>query len=75
MANDTQHDARSWASDLEGYIRQGEPDQAQKGRNWATAIGLQAVDGLSPSRYLLDTAKEHIEGRLTIGEVQELVES
>lgn len=75
MANDTQHDARSWASDLEGYIRQGEPDQAQKGRNWATAIGLQAVDGLSPSRYLLDTAKEHIEGRLTIGKVQELVES
>ena len=75
MANDTQHDARSWASDLEGYIRQGEPEQAQKSRNWATAIGLQAVDGLSPSRYLLDTAKEHIEGRLTIGEVQELVES
>ena len=75
MANDTQHDARSWASDLEGYIRQGEPEQAQKGRNWATAIGLQAVDGLSPSRYLLDTAKEHIEGRLTIGEVQKLVES
>ena len=75
MANGTQYDERSWASDLEGYIRQGEPDQAQKGRNWATAIGLQAVDGLSPSRYLLDTAKEHIEGRLTIGEVQKLVES
>ncbi len=75
MANDTQHDMRSWASDLEGYIRQGEPEQAQKGRNWAMAIGLQAVDGLSPSQYLLDTAKEHIEGRLTIGEVQKLVES
>lgn len=75
MANDTQHDARSWASDLEGYIREGEPNRVQKSKNWATAIGLQAVDGLSPSRYLLDTAKEHIEGRLTIGEVQELVES
>lgn len=75
MASDTQHDARSWASDLEGYIRQGEPEQAQKSRNWSTAIGLQAVDGLSPSRYLLDTAKEHIEGRLTISEVQELIES
>ena len=75
MTDTNKDDTKSWVSDLEGYIRQGEPNQAQKGRNWATAIGLQAVDGLSPSRYLLDTAKEHIEGRLTIGEVQELVES
>ena len=30
------------------------------------AIGLQEVDGLEPSKYLIDTAKEHIEGKLDI---------
>ena len=71
----TDESMKPWALELEEYIREGEPNRVQKSRNWATAIGLQAVDGLTPSRYLLDTAKEHIEGKLTIGEVQELIGS
>ena len=59
-------DEKSWQTDLEGYIRQGEPEQAEKTSAWKTAIGLQDVDGLKTSEYLLDTAKEHIEGRITI---------
>ena len=35
------------------YLRESEPDKAHKGYAWSTAIGLQAVDGLKPSkRYL-----------------------
>ena len=56
--------------DLDGYLRQGEPDRAERADNWQVAIGLQAVDGLKPSAYLLETAREHIEGRIDIDEVQ-----
>ena len=40
-----------------------------------TAIGLQQVDGLKPSQYLLDVAKRNIEGDITIDEVREMLES
>ena len=59
-------DEKNWQTDLEEYIRQGEPEQAEKSNAWKTAIGLQDVDGLKTSEYLLDTAKEHIEGKITI---------
>jgi fido (protein-threonine AMPylation protein)/predicted DNA-binding protein (UPF0251 family) len=52
------------------YIRQGEPDKKEKGLIWQTAIGLQQVDGLKPSEYLIQTAKQYIEGEITIDEVQ-----
>ena len=55
------------------YIRQGEPDQREKAGYWQTAIGLQAVDGLQVSNYLQDTARQHIEGTITIDEARELV--
>ncbi len=34
---------------LDEYIRQGELDKKEKAYIWQTAIGLQAVDGLSTS--------------------------
>lgn len=48
----------------------GEPEKAQKSEIWQTAIGLQQVDGLMPSQYLIDTARENIEGHITIDEVK-----
>lgn len=62
---------KNWKADLNVYILQGEPDQIKKSENWQTAIGLQQVDGLSTSDYLLNIAKGHIEGKITIGEAQE----
>lgn len=38
------------------YLRESEPDKAHKGYAWSTAIGLQAVDGLKTSKYLIDIA-------------------
>ena len=61
--------------DLNEYIRQGEPGQREKALAWQTAIGLQAVDGLKPSKYLLDTARRNIEGEITTDEVRRLVDS
>ena len=66
---------KNWQFELEEYIKQGEPDRAEKSEAWKTAIGLQAVDGLNTSAYLLDTAKEHIEGKITIDEAQKRIYS
>ena len=57
------------------YLRESEPDKAYKGYAWSTAIGLQAVDGLKPSEYLIDTAIQNIEGKITIKEAQSLIDS
>lgn len=57
-------------NDFDEYNRQGEPSQKEKSRIWQTAIGLQQIDGLTPSAYLIETAKENIEGKITIDEVK-----
>ena len=62
-------------SEFDEYIRQGELGPKQKAEAWQTAIGLQDVDGLKPSSYLLDTAKRHIEGDITIDEVKGLIDT
>ena len=57
------------------YLRESEPDKAYKGYAWSTAIGLQEVDGLKPSKYLIDTAIQNIEGKITMKEAQSLIDS
>lgn len=57
------------------YLKESEPDKVSKGYAWSTAIGLQAVDGLKPSRYLVDTAIKNIEGEITIKEAQNLIDT
>ena len=61
--------------DFEEYIRQGEPDKKEKSIIWQTAIGLQQVDGLKPSAYLIETAKENIEGDITFDEVKNRIDA
>lgn len=57
------------------YLIQTEPNKRDKGYAWHTAIGLQAVDGLKPSKYLLDTAIQNIEGQISIDEAQKLLDA
>lgn len=56
------------------YMRQGEPDKRERGYAWHTAIGLQAVDGLTTSQYLIETAVQNIEGEITIEQAQNLLD-
>lgn len=65
----------SWHYKLEEYVRQAEPLKAERSKAWKTAIGLQDVDGLKTSEYLLDTAKEHIEGKIDISAAKKRIES
>ena len=60
---------------FEEYLRQGEPNKAEKAKIWKTAIGLQQVDGLKPSEYLITTAKQNIEGNISFEEVKQRIDS
>ena len=61
--------------DFDSYIRQGEPCKKEKSIAWAIATGLQQVDGLTPSKYLYETAKRNIEGEISIVEAKNLIDS
>lgn len=56
------------------YIKESEPDKRDKGYAWHTAIGLQAVDGLKTSDYLMHTAVRNIEGEISFAEANELLQ-
>ena len=62
-------------SEFDEYIIHGEPGQKEKADAWQTAIGLQDVDGLKVSTYLLDTARQHIEGDISIDEAHDRIKA
>lgn len=61
--------------DFENYVRNAPPSKREKSSAWSAAIGLQQVDGLTPSKYLFETARRNIEGDITIDDAQELINS
>ena len=56
------------------YIKESEPAKRDKGYAWHTAIGLQAVDGLKTSEYLVHTAIRNIEGEISFEEANVLLQ-
>ncbi len=64
-----------YIASFDGYLRQDEPSKRESAANWQTAIGLQAVDGLQPSAYLLKVAGRNIEGEITLEESRKLIDS
>ncbi len=58
---------------FKGYIKESEPEKRDKGYAWHTAIGLQAVDGLKTSEYLVHTAIRNIEGEISFEEANALL--
>ena len=66
---------KDYLASFDEYIRQGEPSKRESAANWQTAIGLQAVDGLRPSAYLLEVANRNIEGEITLEESRKLIDS
>ena len=57
------------------YIKESEPTKRDKGYAWHTAIGLQAVDGLKTSEYLVHTAVRNIEGEISFEEANALLQT
>ena len=55
------------------YMRQEDPDRRKLAHAWYTGIGLQAVDRLETSAYLQQTARDNIEGKITLAEANDLI--
>ena len=63
-------------SDEENYKIENEiTDTAKKQEYWNTGIGLNKVDNLEPSKYLLDLSKKNINGELKYYEVENLLKT
>ena len=60
--------------DFDEYLVAGEPGKRERAYGWATAIGLQDVDGLKVSKYLLDVAKRNIEGEISGVEARQIID-
>lgn len=61
-------------SDEENYIITKETtDPIKKQEYWSTGIGLNKVDHLEPSKYLLDLSQKNIDGKLTYTQVEDLL--
>lgn len=66
---------KNYELDFEEYIKNSSPSKKEKIYAWSTAIGLQQVDGLTPSKYLYETAKRNIEGDITVDEAKSIIDS
>ena len=62
------------SDDLSEYLRAKEPEKAELAGIWRAAIGLQKVDGLTPSAYLVETARRNIEGEISIAEAGKIID-
>jgi len=58
-----------------GYLEAREPGRRERADAWATAIGLQKVDGLTPSDHLYEVARQHIEGDISAEKARSLVDA
>ena len=54
---------------FEEYKNYPDKDVRERVNNWSAAIGLQNVDGLSVSEFLIQLAQQQIEGKITMDEV------
>ena len=60
----------------ENYIIENETtDTRKKQEYWDTGIGLNKVDNLEPSEYLLDLSQKNINGELKYKEVENLLKT
>ena len=54
---------------FEEYKNHPDKDVRDRANNWGAAIGLQNVDGLNVSEFLIQLARQQIEGEITMEEV------
>ena len=72
----TLHDIENpYFPEFEKYLRTPEPSVRERADYWRTAIGLQAVDQLTVSDFLKQTAQEHIEGQINTDEAEERIKA
>ena len=59
---------------FEEYLNNENLDKRERAKLWRISIGLQAVDNLRVSNFLIKTARKHIEGKISMDEVSRLID-
>jgi hypothetical protein len=59
---------------FEEYKNHQDESIRERANNWAIAIRLQCVDGLNVSDFLIQVARQEIEGKITMDEAQTLID-
>ena len=59
---------------FEEYKNHPDPFVRERANNWAIAIGLQRVDGLNVSDFLIKVARLEIERKITMNEAQAMID-
>lgn len=59
---------------FEEYKNHPDPFVRERANNWAIAIGLQCVDGLNVSDFLIEVACQEIEGKITMNEALKMID-
>ncbi|MBO7234188.1 MAG: antitoxin VbhA family protein [Paludibacteraceae bacterium] len=59
---------------FEEYKNHQDESIRKRAYNWAIAIGLQHVDGLNVSDFLIQVARQEIEGKITMDKAQALID-
>ena len=59
---------------FEEYKNHPDPIIRERANNWAIAIGLQRVDGLNVSDFLIKVARLEIERKITMNEAQAMID-
>ncbi len=66
-------ESRKAAGLFDKYKTDPDPKKRELAGIWAGSIGLQDIDGLSVSSYLVELAIRNIEGEITTKEVEALI--
>jgi len=59
---------------LDEYLNDRDLEKRERAKLWRTSIGLQAIDNLRVSNFLIETARRHIEGEISMDEVSRLID-
>ena len=55
------------------YLNDENVNKRERAKLWRTSIGLQAVDNLTVSGFLIEMARKHIEGEISMDEVSRMI--
>lgn len=59
---------------FEEYLDHLDLEVRRRAIDWRCSIGLQDVDGLRVSDYLIEQARRNIESEITVDEAQQLID-
>jgi len=56
------------------YLNDENVEKRERAKLWRASMGLQAVGNLRVFNFLIETAHKHIEGEISIDEVNQLID-